>query len=117
MFVSTNLYERFLIQLDAWHKEGKKVTEVMLDVIVSACSRMGDVNRAFETFEVYPKLGLQHRTESYNALMEVCARQNQVEVIMKLLQQMAKAGVRPNVDTYMEVLFITRILPYAFLDH
>lgn len=75
----------------------------MLDVIVAACSRMGDANRAFETFEAYPKLGLAHRTESYNALMEVCATQRQVEVIMKLLQEMAKAEIKPNVDTYIQV--------------
>ena len=92
-----------MIELDRWHKEEKKVTVPMLDVIVAACSRMNDANRAFETFEAYSKLGLTHRTESYNALMEVCASQRQVEVIMKLLQAMAQSGIMPNVDTYMQV--------------
>ena len=91
------------IKLDRWHKEEKQVTVPMLDVIVAACSRMNDANRAFETFEAYSKLGLTHRTESYNALMEVCSSQRQVEVIMKLLQEMAKSGIMPNVDTYMQV--------------
>ena len=91
------------MQLDQRHKTGEKVTSTMLDVIVSACARMGDANRAFETFEAYPKLGLSHRTESYNALMEVCAQQRQVEVIMKLLQEMSKGGIKPNANTYMQV--------------
>lgn len=96
----------------------------MIDVIVAACSRMGDANRAFETFEAYSKLNIEHRTDSYNALMEVCAKQRQVqfklylkndkfkfkvEVIMRLLQEMSKAGVKPNVDTYMQVMKLIKI--------
>lgn len=50
----------------------------MLDVVVAACSRMGDANRAFETFEAYARLGVKQRTDSYNVLMEVCAQNKQV---------------------------------------
>eukprot|EP00803_Ostreobium_quekettii_P000191 evm.model.scf_989.8 EVM.evm.TU.scf_989.8 scf_989:50557-52887(+) len=76
----------------------------MMDIIVAACSRLSDANRAFETFEMYEKLGLKHRTESYNSLMEICAKQRQVEVIMKLLGEMTNEDVKPNVDTYMQIL-------------
>lgn len=74
-----NTVDQAYFVLDEWHKAGKKVTVAMLDVIVAACSRMGDANRAFETFEAYPSLGITQRTESYNALMEVCAAQRQVK--------------------------------------
>ena len=93
-------------QLKQWNSSGEKLTTPMLDTIVAACSRRVNVNGAFETFEMYEQLGLKHRTESYNSLMEVCARQKQIEVIMKLLQEMANENVKPNVDTYMQVTIV-----------
>lgn len=67
-----------MVQLDQWHEQGKNVTTPLLDVVVAACSRMGDANRAFETFEAYERLGVKQRSDSYNALMEVCAQNRQV---------------------------------------
>lgn len=93
----------WMFQLKQWKSSGDRLTTPMIDTIVAACSRREDANRAFETFEMYEQLGLKHRTESYNSLMEVCAKQKQIEVIMKLLQEMSNENVKPNVDTYMQV--------------
>ncbi|CAD7704089.1 unnamed protein product, partial [Ostreobium quekettii] len=90
--------------LEKWKESGEKLTVAMMDAIVAACSRMSDANSAFKSFEAYESLGLKHRTESYNSLMEVCARQRQVDVIMKLLQEMANEDVQPNVDTYTQII-------------
>jgi hypothetical protein len=44
----------------------------MLDCIVAACSQMGDLGRAFETFEAYPALGLKPDAQAYNAVIMGC---------------------------------------------
>lgn len=86
----------------------------MLDTIVAGCSRLSDANRAFETFEAYEQLGVKHRTESYNSLMEVCAKQRQVDVIMQLLKEMEAENVKPDVETYTQVI-IELIAHHTFL--
>lgn len=44
----------------------------MLDCVVAACSQIGDLGRAFETFEAYAQLGLTPDAQAYNAVIMGC---------------------------------------------
>lgn len=52
--------------------QGEPVTGPMLDCVVAACSQMGDMGRAFETFEAYSALGLEPDAQAYNAVIMGC---------------------------------------------
>ena len=49
----------------------------MLNAVIAASSQVGDLARAFETFEAAGALGLAPDTDSYNAIMEGCVRHGQ----------------------------------------
>ena len=56
----------------------------MLNIIVAACSQIGDMSRAFETFESFPSLGIKPDVDSYNAVIAGCAMHNLLDSIPKV---------------------------------
>jgi hypothetical protein len=70
-----------------------------LDVIVLACSKIGDEQRAMATLEQYPSFGVQPRTQSYNALLLACAGRNKARRHRVIFDAMVRRGVAPNYHT------------------
>ena len=66
----------------AW--QGEMVTTPMVNCIVAACSQIGDMSRAFETFETYGSFGLKPDTGSYNAVLQGCVAHNFLESVPKV---------------------------------
>ena len=56
----------------------------MLNCILAACSQIGDLSRAFETFECFAALGLKPDTDSYNAVIAGCVNHNVLDSIPKV---------------------------------
>ena len=64
--------------------QGEVVTPAMLDCVVAACAQIGDLPRAFETFEAYGSLGLEPGTQAYNAALLGCVRNGLLDAIPKV---------------------------------
>ncbi len=58
--------------------QGFGVTIEMLNTIIAASSQLGDLARAFETFEAAAALGLVPNTDTFNAIMEGCVNYGQL---------------------------------------
>ncbi len=56
----------------------------MLNCIIAAFSQVGNLARAFETFEAASELGLAPDTDSYNALMEGLVSHGQAAALPKV---------------------------------
>ncbi len=56
----------------------------MLNCIIAAFSQVGNLARAFETFEAASGLGLAPDTDSYNALMEGLVNHGQAAALPKV---------------------------------
>ena len=56
----------------------------MLNCIIAAFSQVGNLARAFETFEAAAGLGLTPDTDSYNALMEGLVEHGQAAALPKV---------------------------------
>lgn len=56
----------------------------MLNTIIAASSQVGDLPRAFETFEAAAGLQLAPNTDTYNAIMEGCVNFGQSASIPKV---------------------------------
>eukprot|EP00208_Stichococcus_sp_RCC1054_P000518 CAMPEP_0206143670 /NCGR_PEP_ID=MMETSP1473-20131121/21397_1 /ASSEMBLY_ACC=CAM_ASM_001109 /TAXON_ID=1461547 /ORGANISM="Stichococcus sp, Strain RCC1054" /LENGTH=842 /DNA_ID=CAMNT_0053539177 /DNA_START=163 /DNA_END=2691 /DNA_ORIENTATION=+ len=94
---SVNLVDAAYFAVEGLHAKGEEVTTAMLNIIIAACAQVGDLTRAFETFEAAPGLGLKPDADSYNALMLGCVRYGQNDSAPKLLGEMRTAGLEPNV--------------------
>ena len=70
--------------LPCWHAQGQLVAIQMLNCIIAAFSQVGNLARAFETFEAASGLGLAPDTDSYNALMEGLVSHGQAAALPKV---------------------------------
>ena len=67
--------------------QGEPVSGAMLDCVVAACSQMGDLGRAFETFEAYAELGLRPGAQAFNAVLAGCIGQGITQPVPKARTQ------------------------------
>lgn len=98
----------------ALHAENQTLHISMLNVIVAACSQVGDLARAFETYEAATALDLVPDVETYNALMWGCTRHGQNDSVEKLVREMALSGIESNAQTrelLVESAVVARDIP------
>lgn len=97
---SAALTDRAFAHAQRRKESGKQISVHSLDVIVLACSKLGDEDRAVETLESYPQLGLQPRTQSYNALLLASVGARKSSVHRTIFDAMVRNGVAPNAHTF-----------------
>ncbi|EIE26489.1 hypothetical protein COCSUDRAFT_64515 [Coccomyxa subellipsoidea C-169] len=87
-------------ELEDMHVKGEPVSGPMLDCVVAACSQMGDLGRAFETFEAYGALGMKPDAQAYNAVLMGCIHHGMTASVPKILEEMEASGVAFNALTW-----------------
>ena len=97
---TVEMVDRAYFHLEARHRQGKSVSVDSLDIVVMACGRLGDEDRAVETMESYASLGVHPRTKSYNALLLSCAGRNKARQHKTVFEAMLRNGVTPNYHTF-----------------
>lgn len=97
---SKELVDKAYFHMEARYKRGQSVSVHSLDVIVLACSKIGDEARAVETLQSYASLGTQVRTTSYNCLLLAAAGKRKVSFHRTVFESMVKEGIQPNSFTF-----------------
>ena len=64
--------------LDARHTGGHGVPLDAVDVVVEACARLGDLDRAFATFGELERFGVRPGVSTYNALLHACVNSREL---------------------------------------
>ena len=71
-----------------------------LNCVIAACSRSGDLDRAFQTYdEVESRFGLERNIATYNALLEGCVQVRHIRGGLRVLEEMENMGIKPNEET------------------
>ena len=70
------------------------------NIIIEACARIPDLDRAFATWAELSKLGLSPDIDTYNSLLATCVRAREYSSARRLLNRMETEGVVPNANTY-----------------
>ena len=97
---SKALVDKAYYHMEARHRKGQSVSAHSLDVIVLACSKIGDENRATETLQSYAALGAQPRTNSYNCLLLAATGKRKVGFHRTVFEAMVRDGIQPNSYTF-----------------
>ncbi|KAL4857705.1 Pentatricopeptide repeat-containing protein [Chlorella vulgaris] len=90
--------------LESWAEQGRPVSTVQLNLVVAACCQIGDLKRAFETFDAFGALGAAPNADTYNALMQGCIETGDVETALKVFEQMQEAQMEPNAHTHHQLV-------------
>ena len=81
--------------------QGEPVSNAMLDCVVAACSQMGDIGRAFETFEAYGALGLAPDAQAFNAVLTGCIGQGITQPVPKACRRCYLSNPYKTALTYV----------------
>ena len=100
VLATTEIIDRAYFHLEKKHKSGRSLSSHSLDIIIAACAKIGDSDRALETVEAYPTLGLTPRAQTYNFLLAACSGRNNAKKHKLVCQAMAENGVLPTRETY-----------------
>mmetsp|Transcript_37852 Transcript_37852/g.82054 ORF Transcript_37852/g.82054 Transcript_37852/m.82054 type:complete len:202 (-) Transcript_37852:42-647(-) len=71
-----------------------------MNIIVLACAMIGDVSRAFETFDEIPKLNLEPNQQSFLAVMEACSMRGHRFAMSQILSVMSESNVEFDTEAY-----------------
>jgi pentatricopeptide repeat protein len=97
-----SLVDEAYFMLESLHGKGKKVPLQVANLIIEACARIPDLDRAFATWAELSKLSLTPDVGTYNALLATCVKARELSSARRLLNRMEMEGVAPNAKTYAE---------------
>jgi pentatricopeptide repeat protein len=83
-------------------REGAEVRTVgmaEINCIIAACSTVGDLDRAFHTYDEAQRLGLERNTDTFNALLLGCVTDRHFSGGVRVTEEMKKCGLPFNAET------------------
>ena len=96
--------DRAYYHLERRHSQQRSVSVHSLDVVVLACGKLGDEDRAVETMESYSNFGIEPRTQSYNALLLSCSGRHRAHQHSTVFEAMVRNGIKPNHHTFRSLI-------------
>ncbi|TIB78493.1 hypothetical protein E3Q23_00730 [Wallemia mellicola] len=97
------------------NKQGEAMDVSAVNVIISACVKLGDMHRALSTFQEIDQFKVKPSTETYNILLSGCIDGSNRSLGDKLLTMMKKQNVQPDARTF-ERLIILCLTQTAYED-
>ena len=95
VYDSLELAGSLMLRWKTGHAQGQPVAVQMLNCVIAAFSRVGNLARAFETFDAASGLGLTPDTDSYNAIMEGLVSHGQAAALPKVLSSADHSSSSP----------------------
>merc|ERR1719327_1189849 len=86
-------------------EEGVKPSNFTLSILVKLYGRCGDLEKAFEVVETYPKrFSFDLNAQVYTCLMSACISNGQLDRALSVLEQMKQANCGADAKTYQTLL-------------
>ena len=87
--------------LEEKYKADKSVTIHALDLIILACARLSDEQRAMDTVDTYTKVfDIKPRVLTYLYLIQSCGKKNKSRDQKQVFDMILKSGLRPTTAIY-----------------
>ena len=98
--VSTERADNAFYIIEELKNDGRILPTSAANVVVSACSELGDIDRCFATYQEYATLGVSPDVHTFNALIRCCMRRRQLAAAVAVFEDMKKLEIQPNARTY-----------------
>ncbi|KAG5342950.1 hypothetical protein C0989_005899 [Termitomyces sp. Mn162] len=100
VLTSTELIDSVWEITDEILKEGKKVDNIVLQILISASMKLGDLQRAIGAYKSLAEYGATADITVFNSLLQGCVAASHRDLGNLLLDDMKAAQVKPDKDTY-----------------
>jgi pentatricopeptide repeat protein len=92
--------------LEALHSEGQTVDITAVNVVIRASVALGDLQRAFGTYQICAELGVKPTLDTYHFLLSGCIAARHRELGNRLIAEMKEAKIKPDARTYERLIVL-----------
>ena len=103
--VSTNAVDAAWDALEALHS-CQTVDITAVNVIIQASVALGDLQRAFGTYQMCSELGIKPTLDTYHFLLSGCIASRHRELGNRLIAEMKEAKIKPDTRTYERLIVL-----------
>ncbi|KAH9985816.1 hypothetical protein BJV74DRAFT_846404 [Russula compacta] len=103
---STDAIDAAWDALEALHSEGQTVDITAVNVVIQASIALGDLQRAFGTYQMCAELGVKPTLDTYHFLLSGCISARHRELGDRLIAEMKKAKIKPDARTYERLIVL-----------
>ncbi|KAH9993234.1 hypothetical protein BJV77DRAFT_1060265 [Russula vinacea] len=105
--VNTDALDAAWDALEALHSEGQAVNITAVNVVIQASIALGDLQRAFGTYQICSELGVKPTLDTYHFLLSGCISARHRELGNRLIAEMkeAKSSRTQGRETYEDAFF------------
>jgi pentatricopeptide repeat protein len=103
---STDAVDAAWDALEALHSEGTTVDITAVKVVIRASVALGDLQRAFGTYQICAELGVKPTLDTYHSLLSGCIVARHRELGNRLIAEMKEAKIKPDARTYEKLIVL-----------
>jgi pentatricopeptide repeat protein len=103
---STDAVDAAWDALEALHSEGQTVDITAVNVVIRASVALGDLQRAFGTYQTCAELGVKPTLDTYHFLLSGCIFAQHRELGNRLIAEMKEAKLKPDSRTYERLIVL-----------
>jgi len=103
---STDAVDAAWDALEALHSEGQAVDITAVNVVIRASVALGDLQRAFGTYQICAELGVKPTLDTYHSLLSGCIVVGHRELGNRLIAEMKEAKIKPDARTYERLIVL-----------
>ena len=92
--------------LEALHSEGQTIDITAVNVVIRASVALGDLQRAFGTYQICAELGVKPTIDTYHSLLSGCIAARHRELGNQLIAEMKEAKIKPEAKTYERLIVL-----------
>lgn len=104
--VNTDAIDAAWDALEALHAEGQTVDITSVNVVIQASVALGDLQRAFGTYQTCAELGIKPTLDTYHFLLSGCIAARHRELGDRLIADMKEAKIKPDASTYERLIVL-----------
>lgn len=104
--VSTGAVDAAWDALEALHFEGQTVDVTAVNVVIQASVALGDLQRAFGTYQMCSDLNTKPTLDTYHFLLSGCIAARHRELGDRLIAEMKEAKIKPDARTYERLIVL-----------
>lgn len=103
---STDAVDAAWDALEALHSEGQTVNITAVNVVIRASVALGDLQRAFGTYQICAELDVKPTLDTYHSLLSGCIVARHRELGSRLIAEMKEAKIKPDARTYERLIVL-----------
>ncbi|KAH9062448.1 hypothetical protein EDB87DRAFT_1787713 [Lactarius vividus] len=104
--VNTDAIDAAWDALESLHAEGQTIDITAVNVVIQASVALGDLRRAFGTYQMCTELGVKPTLDTFHFLLSGCIAAQNRELGDRIVTELKEAKIKPDARTYERLIVL-----------